>query len=694
MSRRCCPLTFILAISVIAGLATPCRAELDSGAAQPESSPQSAARPHVDEPSSLAELSDAERIARIERSIAADEKRMLALKASLTDPNGDYAQAEAAFRELDAERARLRQHWKESEESGSTENWARIQESVTALERKWQLAKERFDLAIAERKAIQESLITLERKVQGGRQILARLRGEQQAAATVSPPAAAVNPADRPAEPQAPAESAGPAEKSAPASLPLAALPQNALTKVLTEKGLAKVDPAVSKRLAAELAAARSKYQESLDAASAAEARVKALGERVELLQRDIEQQRTLRDTARRKVDNAEQTLKNLNEEVFHKLMAGEDIAPLKQQVRDTTNRLIEARQSSRDLATHLDELQSTLSLLQNELISATRTAAAKRADAQAAENVLTKLEDPFTLSNIQLWLKTHLPRVALILLSIWVFLWISRSFETRLVSLIASRGRRGSREDRENRAKTLLGVFNNVMKLLIIGGGTLMLLEEVGIPITPVIGGAAVLGLAVAFGAQSLIKDYFTGFMVLFEQQYLINDVIKIGDITGQVERISLRMTVLRDMEGRVHFIPHGQINTVTNLTHGWSRAVFEIGVAYKERVDDVIEILKRLATELRQDENFRLLILDGPVMLGVDSLSSSAVIIKFHMQTRPLQQWPVKREMLRRIKNEFDRLGIEIPYPHLTIYQGVPRVADTGSDNDGEHWVQRGVA
>jgi small conductance mechanosensitive channel len=93
------------------------------------------------------------------------------------------------------------------------------------------------------------------------------------------------------------------------------------------------------------------------------------------------------------------------------------------------------------------------------------------------------------------------------------------------------------------------------------------------------------------------------------------------------------------------VHFVPHGQINTVTNLTHGWSRAVFEIGVAYKERVDEVIEILTRLGTELRQDENFRLLILDGPVMLGVDSLSSSSVNIKFHMQTRPLQQWPVKR-------------------------------------------------
>jgi small conductance mechanosensitive channel len=655
----------------------------------------------------LSELSDAERIARIERSVEADEKRMLGLKAGLTDPNGEYAQAEAAFRELDAERTRLQDHLKQAQDAGTTENWARTQEAAAALEKKWQLAKERFDLAISERKAIQESLVTLERKVQGGREIIARLRGDKDVAAAAPAPGiasptasappittpASEKPADAP-PPPAPTAPTAPAENAAPASLPLVALPQSALNTVLADEGRRKIDPAVSKRLAAELAAARSKFQERLDAASAAEARVKALTERVQLLQQDVQQQRTLRDTARKKVDNAEQTLKNLNEEVFHKLMAGEDIAPLKQQVRDTTTRLIEARADSRDLATHLDELQSTLSLLQGELLTATQTATAKRSAAQAAEDALTKLEDPFTLNNIQLWLKTHLPRLAVILSSIWVLLWVSRSFETRLVSLIASRGRRGSREDRENRAKTLLGVFNNVMKLLIIGGGTLMLLEEVGIPITPVIGGAAVLGLAVAFGAQSLIKDYFTGFMVLFEQQYLINDVIKIGETTGQVERISLRMTVLRDMEGRVHFIPHGQINTVTNLTHGWSRAVLEIGVAYKERVDDVIEILKRLATELRQDENFRLLILDGPVMLGVDSLSSSAVIIKFHMQTRPLQQWPVKREMLRRIKNEFDRLGIEIPFPHLTVYQGTPRVGEAGNDSDGEHWAKRDVA
>ncbi len=180
---------------------------------------------------------------------------------------------------------------------------------------------------------------------------------------------------------------------------------------------------------------------------------------------------------------------------------------------------------------------------------------------------------------------------------------------------------------------------------------------------------------------------------MVLLEQQYLINDVVRIGEIVGQVERITLRMTVLRDLEGKVHFIPHGQITTVTNLTHGWSRAVFEIGVAYKESVDRVMDVLNTLSAELRRDEQYRFLILDDPVMLGVDALADSAVVIKFYIQTRPLQQWTIKREMLRRIKNEFDRLGIEIPFPHVTIYRGAAKSGAATSGGE-EHWIRHDAA
>jgi small conductance mechanosensitive channel len=196
------------------------------------------------------------------------------------------------------------------------------------------------------------------------------------------------------------------------------------------------------------------------------------------------------------------------------------------------------------------------------------------------------------------------------------------------------------------------------------------MILELMHIPIVPLMGGAAVFGLAVAFGAQNMIRDYFTGFMILVEDQYGVKDIVKIGDTAGQVERISLRMTVLRDLEGNVHFIPHGNITQVTNLSHSWSRAMFDIGVAYKENVDRVIQIIKELGKELRGDPEFAALITEDLEMLGVNAFDDSAVTIRFIIKTRPQKQWPVKREMLRRIKNRFDELGIEIPFPHRTVY------------------------
>ncbi|MGC4007206.1 MAG: mechanosensitive ion channel [Pirellulales bacterium] len=165
----------------------------------------------------------------------------------------------------------------------------------------------------------------------------------------------------------------------------------------------------------------------------------------------------------------------------------------------------------------------------------------------------------------------------------------------------MVSRGARGSREEREDRAKTLLGVFHNAVSVTIVIGGTLMICEEVGIAAGPLMGGAAVFGLAVAFGAQNLIRDYFHGFVILLENQYKLNDTLRIGDISGQVEQITLRMTVLRDQEGNVHFIPNGKIDSVTNMTHGWSRTVLDVVVNYDEDPDHVIAVLRDVSAELR---------------------------------------------------------------------------------------------
>jgi len=205
------------------------------------------------------------------------------------------------------------------------------------------------------------------------------------------------------------------------------------------------------------------------------------------------------------------------------------------------------------------------------------------------------------------------------------------------------------------------------------------MACEEAGIAVAPLMGGAAVLGLAVAFGAQNLIRDYFYGFVILLENQYKINDVLKIGEVSGQVERITLRMTVLRDLEGCVHFIPNGKIDCVSNMTHGWSRAVFDIGISHKEDPDRVMNTLMDLACELRQESAFSRLIIDDPEMLGVDQLDSNGLTIKFVIKTRPLKQWAVKRELQRRIKRRFTELGIDLAMPQQFVLRDESHTGET---------------
>ena len=333
-------------------------------------------------------------------------------------------------------------------------------------------------------------------------------------------------------------------------------------------------------------------------------------------------------------------------------------------------NQLVKAQEEEKSISELLGNLQSSLKDLKAEQAVVNHELARKDKEAVNARKKVETLQNPFTPRNLLQWLLDHGGQIVGIILAIIVLRWLVVVFSGRIVSLIMKSRKRSSEREAENRAFTLSGVFRHLCSVMIIGGGTIMLLDTVGIPIGPLMGGAAVLGLAIAFGAQNLIRDYFSGFMVLMEDQYGVNDIIRIGDTAGRVERLSLRTTVLRDVEGVVHFVPHGTIKTVSNLTHGWSRAFFEIGIAYKENVDAVMKILIELGTELRQDPKYAGYILDDPEMLGVDSFDSSAVVLKFFIKTRPLQQWVVKRELLRRIKNRFDELGVEIPFPHRTVY------------------------
>ena len=221
-------------------------------------------------------------------------------------------------------------------------------------------------------------------------------------------------------------------------------------------------------------------------------------------------------------------------------------------------------------------------------------------------------------------------------------------------------------------RADTLRGIVRSVAKIVILVMAGMMVLEKLGIEIGPVLAAAGVLGLAVGFGAQKLVEDVISGFFILMEDQIRVGDVVQIGDKGGLVEKVNIRMVILRDLAGNVHYVRNGRIDVVTNMTKDFSMYVFDIGVAYREDTDEVADVIKSVDEELRKDAAFKNDILAPIEILGVDQFADSAVIIKARTKTRPIKQWGVAREFNRRLKKKFDELGIEIPFPHTTFYMG----------------------
>lgn len=227
---------------------------------------------------------------------------------------------------------------------------------------------------------------------------------------------------------------------------------------------------------------------------------------------------------------------------------------------------------------------------------------------------------------------------------------------------------------DREQikRAETLGRVFRYLVAVVVSAIAIMLILAELGVSVAPILGAAGVVGLAVGFGAQSLVKDYFTGFFILLENQIRQGDVVQLGNHGGLVEEVTLRYVQLRDYDGNVHFVPNSEIRTVINMSRGYAQAVVDASVAYREDVDEVIDVMKAVGAELRNDPGFSSRILADLEMAGVERWDDSAVVIRCRFKTAPLEQWNVKREFLRRLKKAFDARGIEIPYPHLTVYAG----------------------
>ena len=224
-------------------------------------------------------------------------------------------------------------------------------------------------------------------------------------------------------------------------------------------------------------------------------------------------------------------------------------------------------------------------------------------------------------------------------------------------------------------RAYTLTHIVRDVARLVILFVGMTMIFSEGGVDLKPLLAAAGLGGLAIGFGAQSLVKDLISGFFILWEDSVRIGDVVEVAGVTGLVEEVELRTIKLRDGSGNFHVVPNGVIDKVKNLTMDYSYYLFNIGVAYRENIDEVMGVLQEIAEDVRRDSRFADDILEPLEMLGVDQFTDSAVMIKCRIKTEPAKQWRVGREMNRRIKTTFDAKGIEIPFPHQTIYWGEPK-------------------
>ncbi|MGW5104200.1 mechanosensitive ion channel family protein [Streptomyces sp. NPDC004100] len=307
-------------------------------------------------------------------------------------------------------------------------------------------------------------------------------------------------------------------------------------------------------------------------------------------------------------------------------------------------------------------------------------------------------------------WLEQHTTalvevplRIVLIVVVLGVIRWVAQRAITRVVQRVLEPGgeegeprrprsgrgaavllrdrSRASRR-REQRARTIGSVLGSVVTIVLALLGTAMILDQVGIALGPLLASAGVVGLAIGFGAQSLVADYLSGLLIMFEDQYGVGDTVDLGEAVGEVEHVGLRLTHVRDLNGGLWHIRNGEVLRVRNDSQDWARAVLDVAVAYDSHLDTVYQVLEDTGRALRQDPAFTDLLLEDPSVWGVQSLDADGVVVRLAVKTVPLQQWGVTRELRRRVKEALDTAGIDIPFPQRTIWL---RNEDTGVELAG---------
>ncbi len=286
----------------------------------------------------------------------------------------------------------------------------------------------------------------------------------------------------------------------------------------------------------------------------------------------------------------------------------------------------------------------------------------------------------PELLKNITTWLTTSGIKVLGILIALVILFQMSKWIVGYLEKFVPEKDSLQAAEAKK-RANTLGNILRHALLLVISFIAILMILGELGIQLGPLLATAGIGALAIGFGAQSLVKDVISGFFIILENQYRIGDVIEVAGVSGLVESVSLRRTVLRDLEGKVHTIPNGEIKIVSNLSKEWARSVLDVGISYREDVDQVIELLEQIGKEFGAEEPWKSAILEPLQVFGVERFGESELVIRVVVKTVPLKQWEVGRELRKRIKIRFDEKGIEIPFPHRVMISGDKEKGESNS-------------
>lgn len=267
-------------------------------------------------------------------------------------------------------------------------------------------------------------------------------------------------------------------------------------------------------------------------------------------------------------------------------------------------------------------------------------------------------------------WIMSNGPSIVGILIGAFILrIVLSKVIEKTVRKAIGTTRQNMSKEAEEKRENTLIKILNGTLKVVVWIFAIMMILSNVGVEIGPLLAAAGIAGVAIGFGGQYLIRDLISGFFIIIENQYRVGDVVGFGETGGVVEDISLRMTTLRDLDGVVHHVPHGEITKVSNLSKGFSRVNLNVSVAYESDLDKVIEIINKVGLELSEDEEWKDKIQVAPKFLRVDNLGDSSIELKILGDTKPMAQWAVTGELRKRIKKTFDKEGISMPYPQRTI-------------------------